>query len=102
MSIATTEQRVRAVPSVLGRDGKPRVVRRPLKSQAMIRFGLRVTDRMAELGLTPNALAVSIGVPTATLRNWMDGASIPAGWRLARLSKYLRMNQTKLLLGENQ
>jgi DNA-binding transcriptional regulator YiaG len=65
----------------------------------MIHFGLRVTDRMRELGLTPNALAVDIGVPTATLRNWMGGNSIPADWRLIKLCKALRINQTKLLLG---
>lgn len=84
---------------MLGPNGKPRTVRRALKPQVFALFGMRVRDRMSDIGITDNQLAVELNLPVSTVNGWMRGSCLPSGDRLPRLARALRINQTKLLVG---
>ena len=95
MSKLQTRSQVRRVSRVLGSQRDQRRI-----SPTLSRLGKNIQKEMKAKNLTYNQLAVVTGFPVNTIKDWAHGNSFPSNDRFSKLAKALKINQSKLILGD--
>ncbi len=65
-------------------------------------FAQRITKRRTTLGLTQREVAVAVGVPLSTYKEWEYGRRVQGERVYVKLSEILELNLRTLLTGEFQ